>query len=164
MSARRKTAGSTRPKPAWTSELPFDESVAAQSRNTFRMFTKSLERRLASEGFTPGMFLYLRLMSDKSGLTQSEISEHLDIRGPTAIKVIDMLEKRELIYREKDLEDRRKTLIYLTPKGRKLRKKLMKYAIEVQNIALSNISEKEYEIYLKVINKMHHALKEDQIA
>ena len=116
----------------------------------------------AAEAFTPGMFLYMRLLSDKEGLTQSDISDRLDIRGPTAIKVIDTLEQRGLIYREKDLEDRRRTLIYLTNKGRKLRRSLMKLAIEVQDIALTDVSDKDYRVYLKVVAKMHDALRKDQ--
>ena len=160
MNARTKRVASKAPEVA--AELPFDESIAAQSRNTFRMFTKSLERRLAAEAFTPGMFLYMRLLSDKEGLTQSDISDRLDIRGPTAIKVIDTLEQRGLIYREKDLEDRRRTLIYLTNKGRKLRRSLMKLAIEVQDIALTDVSDKDYRVYLKVVAKMHDALRKDQ--
>lgn len=50
--------------------------------------------------------------------SQKRISENLGVTGPTVVRIIDALEKKELVYRTRDKEDRRIVLISLTDKGR----------------------------------------------
>jgi DNA-binding MarR family transcriptional regulator len=51
--------------------------------------------------------------------SQKRISENLGVTGPTVVRIIDALEKKELVYRTRDKEDRRIVLISLTDKGRR---------------------------------------------
>lgn len=142
-------------------DLPFEDSIAAISRSIFRQFTKSLEFRVAKENITLGMFLYLRIMNEHDGITQGEISRILGIRGPTASKVIEVLEQRGWVLRVRSQEDKRRATLFLTKVGGELRQRLIQYAIEVQDLALEGVPEKDYEVYFRMTETMLDNLKLD---
>ena len=57
---------------------------------------------------------------DSDGLTPSMLAEKLEIALPTVSRKLSVLEKRELIHRQVSPEDRRKTFVYATEKGKDL--------------------------------------------
>ena len=57
---------------------------------------------------------------DSDGLTPSMLAQKLEIALPTVSRKLSVLEKQELIKREVSPEDRRKTFVYATEKGREL--------------------------------------------
>ena len=64
----------------------------------------------------------LRLIAhhDKDGLTPSMLAQKLEIALPTVSRKLSVLEKQELIFRRVSPEDRRKTFVYATEKGKEL--------------------------------------------
>ena len=57
---------------------------------------------------------------DNDGLTPSMLAQKLEIALPTVSRKLSVLEKQELIQREVSPEDRRKTFVYATEKGKQL--------------------------------------------
>ena len=108
------------------------------------------------------MWYYLRLLWERNGATQRELSEDLGIRGPTTVEAIAGLEVKQLIRRQPDPKDKRKVVIHLTPKGIELKHILLKFALEVQDIATADISVEELETMRTVLRKMQAALLKDQ--
>jgi DNA-binding MarR family transcriptional regulator len=142
--------------------FPPDESLALLFRDMHRTFNRSFERRIGVYGITTTMWYYIRLLSDRTSMSQREISESLGIRGPTAIQVLNELEQKRLISRTRDLKDRRKVDIQLTPLGVDLKKRLLGYAMEVQDIALGGVSFDRQKIFREVLERMRAALTRDQ--
>ena len=64
----------------------------------------------------------LRLIAhhDKDGLTPSMLAQKLEIALPTVSRKLSVLEKQELIFRRVSPEDRRKTFVYVTEKGKEM--------------------------------------------
>ncbi|HHY27120.1 MarR family winged helix-turn-helix transcriptional regulator [Desulfitobacterium sp. PCE1] len=60
----------------------------------------------------------LNLLYHENPKTLTEIGKGLDIEKGSLTALIDLLEERELIIRSVDSKDRRKNLIYLSPKGK----------------------------------------------
>jgi DNA-binding MarR family transcriptional regulator len=143
-------------------DFSLEESLALRMRDLHRIFTRSLERRIGVYGITATMWYYLRLLWERNGATQRELSEDLGIRGPTTVEAIAGLEVKQLIRRQPDPKDKRKVVIHLTPKGIELKHILLKFALEVQDIATSDVSVEEFEIMRTVLRKMQAALLKDQ--
>ena len=57
---------------------------------------------------------------ENEGVTPSLLAEKLEIALPTVSRKLSVLEKQELIERKVSAEDRRKTYVYTTDKGRQI--------------------------------------------
>jgi DNA-binding MarR family transcriptional regulator len=79
-------------------------------------------RRLTHEavaplGITPAHARALNVLRRHGDLRLSDLAEHLHIAARSATEVADALQERGLVQRSPDPEDRRATLILLTPDG-----------------------------------------------
>nr|MCH9774038.1 winged helix DNA-binding protein [Bacteroidota bacterium] len=61
----------------------------------------------------------------KEGITTSEIRERMLDKMSDASRMVDRLESMELLFKQRDRDDRRVLHIYLTDKGQSLVKRLM---------------------------------------
>ena len=93
-------------------------------RRAHQAFTRSLEARLEPYGISSSMYFFLRLLWERDGQTQREISAELGLTPPTTVSAMDNLEGKGLIVRSRNAHDRRKINIYLTKRGRELESKL----------------------------------------
>ena len=57
---------------------------------------------------------------ENDGVTPSMLAGKLEIALPTVSRKLSVLEKQELLQRKSDINDRRKTYVYTTEKGRML--------------------------------------------
>jgi DNA-binding MarR family transcriptional regulator len=153
--AKSKTKNKTRKtKPT----LPRQWSLALIMRDTSRLFGRSLERRLKRHDISIGMWHHLRVLWDKDGITQREIAEQLGNSGPTTVAAIVRLEKFGLVIRTQCTKDQRKSHIHLTGKGKALERKIIGEAVEVQSIALDEITEDEMEVFFSIITRMRDSI------
>lgn len=74
-------------------------------------------------------------------------------------RLIDKLEKRNLVTRVSDHTDRRINLIHLTDAGAKLEAKATELVQEIANRTLSNVSEDELNAVRLVLRKIMGNLK-----
>lgn len=136
-------------------------SIGYLTRINFRAFSSALEKLTEPHGVTSGQWRFLRVLWEKDGITQREISERVGITEATTVKGMAGLETADLISREVDRSDKRKMIIRLTPKARKLRKKLIPMVVEVNEKALKGLSKKDIEIARKVLARAYQNLSED---
>ena len=80
------------------------------------------DEALRPYGLTGTQFNVLRILrgADPGGLCGKEIGERMINRVPDVPRLLDRLEKAELISRQRDREDRREVSARITPKGRQL--------------------------------------------
>ncbi|WP_105616542.1 MarR family winged helix-turn-helix transcriptional regulator [Vallitalea okinawensis] len=89
-------------------------------------------------------------------MTSTMLGKCLDMKKGSLTTLIDSLEEKGFVYRERDKKDRRKTWIRLTEQGQNYRQE--KYRLLKQEYAeiLSNLSDKEvqelHESIVKVVN------------
>jgi DNA-binding MarR family transcriptional regulator len=69
---------------------------------------------------TPQQYNVLRILRGESGLSCREISERMVTRDPDMTKLLDRLESRGLVMRERDKSDRRIVVASITEEGRRL--------------------------------------------
>ncbi len=98
--------------------------------------------------------LALLLVEKQQGLPMSPLAQRLGIPMSTATGVADRLVKKGLLKRERQEEDRRVVVVFLTVEGNKLVGKIQKQFHYIWNRACSYITEEEFETALSILKKV----------
>lgn len=87
-------------------------------------------------------------------VTQQKLCDLTSKDKPSITRLIDNLEKRNLVTRVSDANDRRINLIHLTSKGEQLQTKAMESIQKIAEKALKNIEDTELDISKNVLKKI----------
>ncbi len=120
-------------------------------RRAHMAFKLELRDRLAVHKVTFGEFIHLDRLWAEDGLNQTELSRRVGIATASSTAILGSLEKRGYIRRERDGNDRRNIRIYLKPAGRKLERKLLACAREVNLIARMGLSEADLSAFFSLL-------------
>ena len=85
-----------------------------------RLLRKLIDRRLQPLGLSRAQWSVLAILSNHEGVSQSQISQELEIEKSTAGRLIDQVEKSGWIERRPIAGDRRLWSIHLTDQARPL--------------------------------------------
>ena len=92
--------------------------IADLLTRTNRRLRRASGPELDRSGVTPSQLRVLRVLAGVgSPLRVSELARRLDVIPRSATSVVDLLEERGLVERRPDPDDRRATLVALTPSG-----------------------------------------------
>ena len=123
----------------WIEEVP-DDRMAHLIRDASRATIRALQIRLEAHGIAMGHWPFLRILWQTEGLTQRELSKRAGVMAPTTFAAVKGMEDAGYVVRRKHPENKKNNYIYLTPKGKTLKRKLVPLAIEVNDIALKGLS------------------------
>ncbi|AKG23816.1 MarR family winged helix-turn-helix transcriptional regulator [Calothrix sp. 336/3] len=118
-----------------------------------QLLTRRFTERLEPFGLTPFHWLVLCCLWQEDGLPTSSIGDKLQQVGGTLTGVLDRMEERGLIRRERDTRDRRVWRIWLTPAGKDLETILPPICDAVRQEAMAGISDTEQEIFSQLLNR-----------
>lgn len=108
---------------------------------------------------TKQQWIVLKILNDHSeGIIQNELAFITERNKATLTRLINVMEKNDLVFRSTSESDSRKNLIYITKKGTALFLKtkpiLLKSILDIQN----GISIREMDAFIKVMTKIQHNL------
>lgn len=95
----------------------------------------------------------------KEGLSQQEIANNTFKDKPSITRLLNNMEKLNLVVRVPHQIDKRTNLIYLTKKGKDLKECSMQQADKTLKEALANLSEEEISICHEALKKVFNNLK-----
>ncbi|MHB1315847.1 MAG: MarR family winged helix-turn-helix transcriptional regulator [Christensenellales bacterium] len=104
-----------------------------------------LSTRLAAYDITPAHYGVLSCLWEKEFATPKQISEALCLDTSTISGVLDRMQKKDLIDRLTDSDDRRSVQVTITEKGRKLREPVQKIVDDVNLEVMQIFTEPERE-------------------
>jgi DNA-binding MarR family transcriptional regulator len=122
----------------WREAVPNDR-LAHLVKDATRALVRALQVRLAEHSVSFGHWTFLRILWEGDGLTQRELSDHAGVMEPTTFSAMKAMERLGYIVRRRRADDRKKVFVFLTPKGRALRHRLVPLAEEVNSIAVRGI-------------------------
>ena len=96
----------------------------------------------------------LVLIVDNPGLRQSQLADAMDIERPNLVVIIDELEARDLIVRERVPTDRRAYALKVTLAGRQLYEKAVAAVIAHEAELLDGISDKTRETVFATLKRI----------
>jgi MarR family transcriptional regulator, organic hydroperoxide resistance regulator len=118
-------------------------SIGYRIKLLSQLLTRQFQEKIEPYGLTPFHWVVLCCLWEQDGLATSDIGDRLCQVGGTLTGVIDRMEERGLVRRERDQRDRRVWRIWLTDDGRKLEAILPPLAIEINEKTLHGLSEAE---------------------
>src|ERR1700675_2813708 len=98
-----------------------EEALFLELLRTTDMLTRGLVSLLKTEDLSSNQYNVLRILrGSPDGLPCGEIASRMITRDPDITRLLDRLEKRELISRSRETRDRRTVIARITPDGLKL--------------------------------------------
>lgn len=118
--------------------------------------------RLAQYEVSFGHWAFLRILWEKDGLTQKELSDEAGVMTPTTFTAVTAMEKLGYVERRQSPDNRKNTYVYLTPKGKNLKKKLVPLAEEVNEVSVRGLKETEIKVARKVLLTIIENMAKDE--
>ena len=109
------------------------------------LVTTRIHRHLTAVNLTISQFGVLEALFHVGPLSQRDLAEKLLKSGGNMTMVIDNLEKRQLVKRERSVEDRRFVSVCLTEEGRQLISKIFPQHVTAVVEEISILTESEQE-------------------
>lgn len=122
----------------WLEAVP-DDRLAHLVKDATRAFVRALQLRLAEHGIPFGHWAFLRVLWERDGLTQRELSAEVGVMEPTTHAALNAMESRGLVRRRRMPGNRKNSHVFLTARGRALKKQLVPLAEDVNRIAVAGI-------------------------
>jgi len=128
-------------------------SVGYRIKLVSQLMARKLQERLEPFGLTPFHWVVLCCLWDEDGLPTSSIGEKLQQVGGTLTGVLDRMEERGLIRRERDIDDRRIWRIWLTEEGKRLETVLPPIGVEIREQTMKGISPAQQELFSQLVDQ-----------
>jgi DNA-binding MarR family transcriptional regulator len=122
----------------WREAVP-DDRLAHLVKDATRALVRSLQMRLAEHKVSFGHWSFLRILWEGDGLTQRELSDEAGVMEPTTFAAVKAMERLGYVARRQRGDDRKKVYVFLTPKGRALKRQLVPLAEEVNAVAVRRV-------------------------
>lgn len=103
---------------------------------------------------TPDQWVLLDTLNNTDELSQKEISEQSFKDAATISRIIDKLEKKNLVTRKSEQKDRRKTTIKLTEKGKETVQTCQHEIDLLRQHSWQNLTEEDYENFQRIMNQV----------
>ncbi|OWJ96198.1 MarR family transcriptional regulator [Pseudomonas sp. A46] len=91
----------------------FEESIGFLLADVSRLMRRSFEQKITGSDLTLSQARALARVARQEGCRQVELAEQLEIKPITLARLLDQLERSELVERRPDPEDRRAHRVYL---------------------------------------------------
>ena len=135
-------------------QLIFDihngQGSAAINRNNLRNFRQN------GLDITPEQWTVLLYLWEKDGVAQQELCNATFKDKPSMTRLIDNMERQQLVVRMSDRKDRRTNKIHLTATGKNLEEKARFIANKTLKEALHGLTLEELKVSQEVLRKIFH--------
>ena len=129
-----------------------------------RLSTKRFVQNSHTHGLEISLdqWLVLGPVWKNDGISQKDISEYCGKDKTSVTKIIDTLEKKNLVVRVTDQLDHRVKRVVLSQKGRELFLSALPVMAQTRDELRSGISDKEIEVLKSILNKIYKNLNDIQ--
>ncbi|MDG4721517.1 MULTISPECIES: MarR family winged helix-turn-helix transcriptional regulator [Thalassospira] len=120
-----------------------------------RCWQREVNRTLAAHGLSQTMVMPLIVLHRGGGaVRQGVIAEEIGVEGPSLVRVIDQLERDDLISRVCDPTDRRAKMVALTDAGKQKAAEIEVLLAELRGELTANIPAENLNITLDVMRAL----------
>ena len=126
-----------------------------------RELNKLVLKMTKEDGIGSSEIDLIHLVRHNPGISQKEVGEKLNVDKGAIAKRVVSLEKKGYLYRENDVNDKRKHYLYALPKAESLKNT----KVDIENIFYDwlflDLDEKEKEMFLDTLDKLYQKSKKE---
>jgi DNA-binding MarR family transcriptional regulator len=139
-----------------------DNLLATLVTRASRALVNRLQAVFDSKGYdiTVEQWMIMLLLWQENGQYQRQLAQNIGKDKTTVTRLVDGLERRDLVVRKPGSRDRRQKAVYLTPRGKKLERDLIPLGIANAQQAQKGISPEELSVCKDVLRRVHSNLLE----
>ena len=132
----------------WREAVP-DDRLAHLVKDATRALVRALQMRLAEHKVSFGHWTFLRVLWEGDGLTQRELSDEAGLTEPTTFAALKAMERLGYIRRRDD--GATKVYVFLTARGRALKRVLVPHAEAVNAVAARGLRKADVAVTRAVL-------------
>jgi DNA-binding MarR family transcriptional regulator len=129
-------------------------SVGCLVKRAQALLLERVESAVAGSGFTFTQWLVLMYLRDGLAVNAADLCAQIRHDSGALTRMIDQLEARGLVQRERSREDRRAVQLRLTDTGLKTIESLIPQVVEQLNWSLSGFSQAEFAELTRLLTKL----------
>jgi DNA-binding MarR family transcriptional regulator len=146
----------------WQTAVPNDR-LAHLVKDATRALLRALQMRLSAHGVSIGHWTFLRILWEADGITQRELSVQACVMEPTTFSAVNAMEKLGLVTRRQLPDSRKKNYVFLTSKGRLLKRKLVPLAQDVNDVAVQGVPAADVAATRRTLLAVLENLAQDEV-
>ena len=124
----------------------------------YTMLQKCLMRRLKGTDLSSGQPKVLLYLIDHDGSIQSDIASACYLEASSLSSILDGMEKKQLVRRERDPRSRRSYCVRLTEKGMNLARRVRSEFDQLEKEMFSGLDETNLQSMLQALSHIHEVL------
>ena len=128
-----------------------------------KQISEAFGRRLHNSGITKIQWIALYYIKDNPSISQRKLSNKMRVKDSSIGRLLDRLERDELVVKERSSKDRRIIYVNLTEKGDKLIEECLPIGAKFNEDLTKGISEEELKIFENVIMKLKSNVVEEDV-
>lgn len=141
--------------------LPLGMVVIGMLKSMFRVLENRAYERTDIRLTMPQFGLLHTISKEKEEVILKDMAEKMGKDKSAIVRMVDQLEKKELLRRVVDKNDRRKNLLLVTKKGERLINEFIEMELKLNEELQSGLSTEDMQTFYKVVN--HLKQKSEQI-
>lgn len=119
-----------------------------------KQIAEAFGRRLKDTGITRIQWIAMYYISTNKIISQRELSVLMHVADSSIGRLLDRLERDEMVVRLTNESDRRVTMVMLTERGEALMKKLIPYGEKFNDDLTEGIKQEDLIVFQNVLDKM----------
>ncbi|MDA4134272.1 MAG: MarR family transcriptional regulator [Thaumarchaeota archaeon] len=139
-----------------------EKSVLADQRSgtynaivaTYKLMFRRMTEMLLKEGLTQPQFQALRVIAKFGPTPMKTISDKMSVTAANVTGIVDRLESKGLVLRHARRDDRRATMISLTPKGKRIQEGVSGKTAKFVQEALGEFTPEEQDTLGRLLAKL----------
>jgi MarR family transcriptional regulator for hemolysin len=132
--------------------LRVHEAFGAELRRVFFRWRSCFDAELRASGQTLARARVLALLAqEREGMPQRELASQLSIENPTLVRLLDGLERQELVARMPEADDRRAKRVALTRKASPVAAEVSSISGRLRRRVLQGVEEADLATALRVL-------------
>lgn len=139
------------------SEFPIEKAII----NLITSYKNLITQKMRPLGLYPGQDMILLELLKNDGVSQNKLVVTLCVDHSTIAKSVSRMIKSDLVRTEKSTEDKRVTLVSLTPHGRDMAKKVEAVWLEAEHNATNDLSSEEQRLFVEMLNHIANNLNQE---
>lgn len=144
--------------------MMLDNSLGFIINTAGRRISQLVSLQFNKYDITTEQWIVLNRLDEKDGISQKDLAKRVEKDQTTVTRILDQLERKGLVQRKTNREDRRSFLIYITVPGKSLNKTLTPMEAEVIKDLFKNLPQDQIaqlrSTVTHIINNANQRLEE----